>query len=84
MKRQFKVDRILKKIKVLEGIVYENVLHSKKEKYSAAYDKYSLFKNERDVTDLYPRKEDNEAEENGETKHITFQNIDQSNILNDD
>ena len=45
MKREFKVDRILKKIKVLEGVVYENVLHSSKRKYSAAYDKYSLFKN---------------------------------------
>ena len=44
MKKEFKVDRILKKIKVLEGIVEENVLHYNQLKYSDAYDKYSLFK----------------------------------------
>ena len=58
MKKEFKVDRILKKIKVLEGIVHENVLHYNKLKYSEAYDKYSLFKA---IDEPSPFKEQREA-----------------------
>ena len=40
---EFKVDSILKKIKVLEGVVQENVLHKDLLDWAEAYDKHSLF-----------------------------------------
>ena len=43
MKDEFRVDRILKKLKTLEGIVKENVLKQDELKWARAYDKYSLF-----------------------------------------
>ena len=44
MKDEFKVDRILKKLKVLEGVIKENVLKQNELKWAQAYDKYSLFR----------------------------------------
>ena len=44
MKDEFKVDRILKKLKVLEGIVKENVLKQNELEWAQAYDKYSIFR----------------------------------------
>lgn len=75
IKREFKVDRILKKIKVLEGIVQENVLHQSKLKWAQAYDKYSLFK----VTDE-PSESDEAVEKEGTAGRVTFQNFEQINF----
>ena len=43
MKREFRVDLLLKKLKVLEGIVKDQVLLEDELKWKTAFDKYSLF-----------------------------------------
>ena len=44
IKDEFKVDRILKKLKVLEGIIKENILKQSELEWAQAYDKYSIFR----------------------------------------
>ena len=44
LKKEYRVDHLLKKLKVLEGIVRENVLQQDELKWNKAYIKYSLFK----------------------------------------
>ena len=44
IKGEFRVDHILKKLKVLEGVVKEQLLLSDEMKWDEAYKKYSLFK----------------------------------------
>ena len=44
LKKEFRVDKILKKLKTIEGIVKENVLPKESINWNDAYIKYSMFK----------------------------------------
>ena len=83
MKNEFKVDRLLKKLKVLEGIVKENVLKQNELEWAQAYDKYSIFR----PKNRLEQQADEAVETQGKYERViakNFVNDDQDSMMDSD